>query len=218
MTARLHDRWFALCGVLFVVLELGGAFLAMGTGKTHDLTISSTTSDIAKAIAHPVGVGTWAGAYMEIVSVVFFLAFAVGIAEKLGGGLLGSLARLTAAANVGAGVVTLGIGDAISYGAGHGLTVPVAHGLVIVSEAAYVCSWFIVAGFLAVVGILALRAGRRIVGWSALGIVAYTLVLTPVSVDNAGQFSQILFLLWVAGTSIALVRREARRAVAPAVA
>lgn len=218
MTARLHDRLFALCGILFVVLELGGAFIAMGTGKTHSLTVSSSTADIAKAIAHPVGAGTWIGAYMEIVSVVFFLAFAVWISEKLGGGLVGSVVRLTAAANAGAGIVSLGLGDAISYGAGRGLTVPVAHGLVIANEAAYVCSWFIVAGFLAAVGTLALRAGRPVIGWSALGIVAYTLVLTPLSVDNLGQFSQLLWPVWVVAASIALVRREPSRAVAPAIA
>lgn len=218
MTARLHDRLYALCGILFVVLELGGAFIAMGSGKTHSLTVSSTTSDIAKALAHPVGTGIWVGAYMEIVSVVFFLAFAAWVTEKLGGGLLGSVARLVAAANAGAVVVSLGIGDAISYGAGRGLTVPVAHGLVIANEAAYVCSWFVVAGFLAVVGLLALRAGRRITAWSAFAIVALTLVLTPASVDNLGQITQLLWPLWVLGVSIAFVRREPRRAVTPAVA
>lgn len=218
MTARLHDRLYALCGILFVVLELGGAFIAMGSGKTHSLTVSSTTSDIAKALAHPVGTGIWVGAYMEIVSVVFFLAFAAWVTEKLGGGLLGSVARLVAAANAGAVVVSLGIGDAISYGAGRGLTVPVAHGLVIANDAAYVCSWFVVAGFLAVVGLLALRAGRRITAWSAFAIVALTLVLTPASVDNLGQITQLLWPLWVLGVSIAFVRREPRRAVTPAVA
>lgn len=206
MTTRLQDRWFALSGILFVVLELGGAFISIGAGKTHNLTISSTTSDIAKAIAHPVGTAVWAGAYMEVVSVVFFVAFAVWLTARLGGGLLGSTARLIAAANAGGAIVSLGIGDAVAYGAGRGLTVPVAHGLVIVNEAAYVASWFVVAGFLAVVGTLALRAGHRIIGWSALAIVAYTLVLTPLSVDNLGQFSQILWPLWVVGVSIAFLR------------
>jgi hypothetical protein len=217
MTARLHDRLFALCGILFVVLDLGGAFLAMATGKTHSLTVSSTTSDIAKAIAHPVGAAVWAGAYMEIVSVVFFLAFAVWAAEKLGSGLLGSVARAAAIANAGAVIVSLAIGDAISYEAGRGMSVGVARALVTVNEAAYVCTWFGVAGFLAALGILALRSGRRIVGWSALGIVAYTLVLTPLSVDNAGQFSQLLWFVWVVGASIALVRSP-RRASAAVVA
>jgi hypothetical protein len=217
MTARLHDRLFAACGVLFVVLELGGAFIAMGTGKTHDLTVSSTTSDIASALAHHVGTGTWVGAYMEIVSVVFFLAFAAWVTEKLGGGALGSIARMAATANAAAVVVSLGIGDAISYGAGRGMTVPVAQALVTVNEATYVCSWFVVAGFLAVVGVLALHAGRRIIGWSALGIVALTLVLTPLSLDNLGQLTQMLWLVWAVGVSIALARSP-RHARLPVVA
>lgn len=210
MTARMHDRLFALCGVLFVVLELGGAFIAMGSGKTHDLTVSSTTSDIAKAIAHPVGAGVWAGAYMELASVFFFLAFAAWATKKLGGGLLGSAARLAAAANAGAGLVALGIGNAISYEAGSGMSVHTARALVTVNEAVYVSTWFVVAGFLAAVGLLALRAERRIVGWSALGIAAYTLVLTPLSLDNLGQFSQMFWLVWVLGTSIALARTPRR--------
>lgn len=210
MTARMHDRLFALCGVLFVVLELGGAFIAMGSGKTHDLTISSTTTDIAKAIAHPVGTGVWAGAYMELASVFFFLAFAAWATEKLGGGLLGSAARLAAAANAGAGLVALGIGDAISYEAGSRMSVATARALVTVNEAVYVSTWFVVAGFLAAVGLLALGTGRRIVGWSALGIAAYTLVLTPLSVDNLGQFSQIFWLVWVLGVSVALARTPRR--------
>ncbi|HLX19528.1 MAG TPA: hypothetical protein VKR23_05200 [Gaiellaceae bacterium] len=217
MTARLQDRLFAACGVLFVVLELGGALVAMGSGKTHSLTVSSTTSDIAKAIAHPVGAGTWAGAYMEVVSVCFFLAFAAWMADKLGGGLVGGVARLTAAATAGVTLVSLGVGDAISYEAGHGMSVGVARALVTVNEAAYVCSWFAVAAFLAAAGILALRSGRRVLAWSAFAIVALTLVLTPLSLDNLGQLTQLLWLLWAAAASIALVRRPVSRTV-PAVA
>jgi hypothetical protein len=212
MTARLHDRFFAACGILFVVLELGGAFAAMGTGKTHSLTISSTTSDIASAIAHPVGTGTWIGAYMEVVSVCFFLAFAVWVTERLGGGLLGSVGRLAATANAGATLVSLGIGDAISYEAGRGLSVPIARMFVTVNEAVYVCTWFAAAGFLAAAGLLALRAGRRVAGWSAVAIVALTLVLTPLSLDNLGQMTQLLWLVWAVCVSVALARapRSAR--------
>jgi hypothetical protein len=214
VTARTHDRLFAACGILFVVLELGGAFLAMGTGKTHGLTVSSTNADIATALAHPAGAGTWVGAYLEIASVCFFLAFAVWVAEKLGGGLLGSVARLAATANAGAGVVSLGVGDAISYEAGRGMSVDVARALVTVNEAIYICTWFVVAGFLAALGLLALRAGRRVVGWSALAIVSLTLVLTPLSFDNLGQMTQMLWPLWVVGVCVALVRTPQRHPVA----
>jgi hypothetical protein len=216
MNAR-SDRLFALCGILFVALQLGGTFLAMAAGKTHDLTIGSSTGRIARALAHPVGAGVWAGAYMEMLSVCFFLAFAVWAAERLGGGLLGSLIKLAAAAAAGGGIVALAIINVISYRAGHGMSLDVAKTLVTTGEAVYVATWFLNATLLTAAGLLALRTGRRTIAWSALAIVVYTLVLTPLSVDNAGQFSQILFLLWIVATSIALARRSpvpARGAVA----
>ncbi len=216
MTERLHDRWFALCGIVFVVLELGGTFLSMGSGKTHGLTVGTSTTDIAHAIATPVGAGVWAGAYMELLSVGFFLAFAVWLADRLGGGMLGSIVRLAAAAGAGGGLGSLALMNVISYRAGHGMGMDAAKTLVTASEAIYVGTWFLTATMLAAAGILAVRAGRRSIGWSAIAIAAYTLVLTAVSFDGAGQFSQLLYLLWVVATSIALARgqREPARAVA----
>jgi hypothetical protein len=208
MHERTQNRLFALCGILFVALELGGTFLAMATGKTHDLTIGSSNAAISRAIAHPVGAAVWAGAYLEMLSVCFFLAFAVWAAERLGGGLLGSLMKLAAAAAAGGGIVALAIINVISYQAGHGMGLEVAKTLVVTGEAVYVATWFLNATLLVAAGLLALRSGRRAIGWSALAIVAYTLVLTPLSVDNAGQFSQLLYLLWIFATSISLVRGE----------
>jgi hypothetical protein len=215
------DRLFALCGIVFVALELGGTFLAMAAGKTHDLTIGSSTGSIARALAHPVGAAVWAGAYMEMLSVCFFLAFAVWAAERLGGGLLGSIIKLAAAAAAGGGIAALAIINVISYRAGHGMSLDVAKTLVTTGEAIYVATWFLNATLLTAAALLALQSGRRVIGWSALAIVAYTLVLTPLSVDNAGQFSQLLYLLWVVATSIALARRStvpARGRVAAAAA
>ena len=217
MNAR-NDRLFALCGIAFVALQLGGTFLAMAVGKTHDLTIGSSSASIARAIAHPVGAGVWAGAYMEMLGVCFFLAFAVWAAERLGGGLLGSITKVAASAAAGGGVVALAIINVISYRAGHGMSLDVAKTLVATSEAVYVATWFLNATLLTAAGLLALRNGLRLIAWSALAIVAYTLVLTPLSVDNAGQFSQLLYLLWIAGTSITLSRRSAVAASGPVTA
>jgi hypothetical protein len=214
MTARLHDRWFAACGIAFVVLELGGTFLSMASGKTHDLTVGSSTAAISRAIATPVGAGVWAGAYMELLSVGFFLAFAVWLAERLGGGPLGSIVRLAAAATAGGGLVSLAFINVISYRAGHGMGMDVAKTLVTASEAVYVGTWIFTATLLAASGLLALRAGRRAIGWSAVAIVAYTLVLTPISFDGAGQFSQLLYLAWVVVTSIVLGRATRERPAA----
>jgi hypothetical protein len=101
------------------------------------------------------------------------------------------------------------------------MSLDVAKTLVTTSEAVYVATWFLNATLLTAAGLLALRAGRRLIAWSALAIVLYTLVLTPLSLDNAGQFSQILYLMWVVGTSVALARRSsvlARGRVPPATA
>jgi hypothetical protein len=217
MTSRLQDRWFALCGIAFVVLELGGTFLAMASGKTHDLTIGSSSADIARAIAHPVGTSVWTGAYMELLSVGFFLAFAVWAADRLGGGLLGSIVKLAAAAAAGGGIVSLAAMNVVSYRAGHGMGLDSAKTLVVLGEAVYVATWILDATLLAAAAILALRFGRRVIGCTAAAIVVYTLVFTPLSVDNAGQFSQMFFLVWVVGTSVALARSP-RRAPAPAFA
>jgi hypothetical protein len=208
MHGRTHDRLFAVCGILFVALQLGGTFLAMASGKTHDLTIGSSDAAIARAIAHPVGAAVWAGAYLELLSVCFFLPFAVWAAERLGGGLLGSTMKLAAAAAAGGGIVALAIVNVISYRAGHGMGLDDAKTLVTTSEAVYVATWLLNATLLTAAGLLALRKGRRAIAWSALAIVAYTIVLTPLSVDNAGQFSQLLYLLWIVAAGVALARDE----------
>jgi hypothetical protein len=217
MTARLHDRLFAACGIAFVAFELGGTFLAMATGKTHDLTAGTSTAALAAAIAKPVGAGVWAGAYLELLSIGFFLAFAVWAAARLGGGLLASVVRAAAYAGAGAGVVALAVTNTLSYRAGHGIGLDNARTLTTLSESVYVGTWFLTATFLAAAGILAVREGRRALGWSALAITAYTLVLTPLSVDGAGQFSQLLWLAWVVCASVALVRSP-RRVPAAAIA
>jgi hypothetical protein len=72
--------------------------------------------------------------------------------------------------------------------------------------------------YLLAVAPLALASGRRIVGWSAIALAAFTLVGAAASPKDAGQFSSLLVLFWIVGTSIALVRKEPRRASAPAVA
>src|SRR6059058_3206837 len=74
MNERTHDRLFAGCGVAFVVLTLAGAGIATAGGKTHNLTISSTPTQIADAVVKPAGTAVWIGAYLEFLSVGAFLA------------------------------------------------------------------------------------------------------------------------------------------------
>jgi hypothetical protein len=203
MIGRTQDRLFAVCGIAFVALELGG--VALG-GKTHHLTVSSSAAQIAHALAKPAGTLSWVGGYLELLSFGCFLAFAVWACTRLGGGLLGQIARAAGASYATLSVASLAVVDAISYRAGHGLDVQLGRTLVSVNEALYVGSWFLIAFFLLAAGASALGSARRSLGWSAIGIALFTLLATAVSVSGLGQFGILLFFAWVVCASVSLAR------------
>jgi len=218
MSNRLQDRVFAACGIASVVVELAGTFVSMADGTTHRLTFSSGTAAIAKAFATPASTAVWVGAYLELVSFGLFLAFAVWACEKLGGGMLGSIGRAAATAYVAVSVASLSVLNAMAYLAGDGIGIDTARTLVILNGALFVATWFLTAFFLLAVGPLALRGGRRVVGWSAIGVAAFTLVGVAAAPADAGQLSSLLALVWVAAASAALVRAEPERRAVAAVA
>jgi hypothetical protein len=214
----MKDRWFALCGIASVVVELVGTFIQMGSKDTHSLTWTSSDSAIAKAFSHHATTVVWVGAYLEIVSAGLFLVFAVWLCTRLGAGVLGSIGRAMAIVNAAAGLTSLALLSTAAYLAGHALPLSTARVLVTLNGATYVTTWFTSAFFLLAVAPLALAQGRRIIGWSAVAIAAETLIGAPVNPGNLGQFSSLFTLIWVAGTCIALLRREPRHAPVPAVA
>jgi hypothetical protein len=218
VSERILNRLCAAAGIAYVVLGVLGVVVASVGGKTHNLTVGSTRSEIMSAVGSPAGTGVWVGAYIEMLSMILLLAFAVWASVRLGGGVLGSIMRGAAIASVGAGVVSLAIGDTISYRAGHGLGVDTATVLVTLNEAVYVGTWFLNVALLLSAGALALSSARRVLGWSALAIAAYTLVGAAVSFDNAGQFGVLMMMAWVIGASIALARGETRQGRAAALA
>ena len=218
MNERTHDSLFAGCGIAFVVLTLVGAGIATVGGKTHNLTISSTSTQIAHAIAKPAGTAVWIGAYLEFLSVGAFLAFAVWACIKLGGGLLGAIARASATGYATAIVASLAIMAALAHRAGHGIGVQLATTLVTLNEALYVGTWFLSVFFLLAAGALALSGTRRVLGWSAIGVATITLIGTAVSLENLGQLSSLLWLTWIVYASVALARGKQAEARAVAVA
>jgi hypothetical protein len=218
MNERTHDRLFAGCGIAFVVLTLLGAGIATAGGKTHNLTISSTPTQIAHAIAKPAGTAVWVGAYLEFLSVGAFLAFAIWACMKLGGGLLGAIGRAAATGYATVTITSLGIMAGIAYRAGHGISVQLASALVTVNEAVYVATWFLTVFFLLAAGALALAQMRRVLGWSAIGLAAVTLIGTAVSLENLGQMSGMLWFAWIVFASITLARRKRERSAVVAVA
>jgi hypothetical protein len=218
MNERTHNLLFAGCGIAFVVLELVGSIIASVGGKTHNLTISSTPPQIAHAVAKSAGTAVWIGAYLEVLSVGAFLAFAVWACAKLGGGLLGAIGRTAATGYSTLIVASLGVTAALAYRAGHGIGVQLATTLVTLNEALYVGTWFLAVFFLLAAGALALTHMRRALGWSAIGVALLTLIGTAVSVESVGQFSVMLWFAWIVYASIAIARGKPAPARAIAVA
>ena len=215
MIQRLHDRLFAGSGIASVILMLAGT--GIGTlGHNRNLTISSSPSDVARALAKPASAVYWTGAYIELLSFGFFLAFAIWACAKLGGGVLGQVARAAATGYATLSIGGLAVMDAIAYRSGKGIGVQLGTTLVTLTEALYVCTWFLAAFFLLAAGPLALAAGRRALGRSAIAVAVIQLVLTAVSVDDLGQMTFLLWLAWIVYASFALARSE--RAPAGAVA
>jgi hypothetical protein len=114
-------------------------------------------------------------------------------------------------------IASLALLDAIAYRSGKGMSVQLGSTLVTVNEALYVGTWFLAVFFLLSVGALALSSGHRVLGRTAIGIAMIQLVTTAVSVDNLGQMSFTLWLVWIVGASIALARGTSERIHARAV-
>jgi hypothetical protein len=202
MNDRQQDRFFAGAGIASVALMLAG----FGIGHSRMLTISSTPAQVAHALAKPAGSATWVGAYLELLSFGCFLAFAIWACTKLGGGVLGRIAVAAATAYTTLSVAALGLMDAVAYRSGKGIGVQLGSTLVTVNEALYVCTWFLAAFFLLAAGPLALAAGRRALGRSAIGVAAIQLIATAASVDNVGQMTFFLWLIWIVYASFSLAR------------
>jgi hypothetical protein len=200
-----RNTMFAAFGVGSVVVELAGVGVG-AIGNRAFVTITSSPAEVRAAYDTHVTTAAWAGAYLEMLSVGLFLAFAIWACARLGGGVLGSVAAGAAVAYTAVTTVALAMGDTLSYRSGHGMSIQLATTLTTLNEALYVTTWFLSVFFLLALAPMAITAGRRVVGWTAVGIAAVILVTSAVSLDNFGQMSNVLWLLWVAGTSVALAR------------
>ena len=195
-----------------------GALVAMIGGKTHELTVGTSTAKLAQNLAAPASPATWVGAYVELIGTVLFLCFAAWACLRLGRSIWSVVGIAAATAYTAVTVSALALMDAISYRAGHGIGTALARTVVTVNEAMYVTTWFLFALFLVAAAVLALAAGRRLLGTSAAAIAAFTLVAAPISFNGIGQASEMLFFAWTLGASITLLRRRPQPAAIPVTA
>ena len=113
-------------------------------------------------------------------------------------------------------VASLGLLDAIAYRSGKGMSVQLGSTLITVNEALYVGTWFSLCSFSCP---SAHWRSRRVIACSAgaaIAIAVVQLVTTAVSLDNLGEMTFTLWLVWIVGASIALARGTNEQAPARA--
>jgi len=216
MAGRTQDRLFAGCGIASAVLVHVGLFVGVASGQAF-VNLGSSPEKVTRALANPAGTGVWVGAYLDLLGFAAFLAFAPWASAKLGGGLLGAVARAAGASYAALGIAAWCVLDAVEFRAGHGMGTQLATALTNINEALYVGSWFLSAVFLLAIGALALTSARRVLGWSAIAIALLSLVAAAAPANSLAENAVLLWFIWIVFASISLARGERTRAEAVAV-
>jgi hypothetical protein len=183
-----HDRLFAACGIASAVLVHVGLFVGLASGAAF-VTLASSPATVAHQLAHPAGAGVWIGAYLGLLGFGAFLPFSVWATTRLGGGLLGAIAKTIASAYASVGIAS-----------------QLATALTNINEALYVGSWFLSAFFLFAVGALALTSARRALGWSAILVALLTLAGAAAPMNGLAENPVLLWFIWIVWASIVLAR------------
>jgi hypothetical protein len=188
-----------LSGALFVVLELAGVIVGSAGGRSM-AALGDPTSKIVRSISEPAGTAVWIGAYLEYAALVAFAVFAIW-AFRERRGLLATTGLVASTVYVATTVASLVAGDAISYGASHGLGTQPLLALFYLQSGLYFATWGLAAAFL-----LLAPAG----GWlrrSAVVIAALLLIAMAFPTAGPAQFPNMLFLFWVLAASVKMARR-----------
>jgi hypothetical protein len=217
MNERTQDRLFAACGIASALLVHVGLFVSLASGQAF-VNLDSSPAKVTNALAKPAGTGVWVGAYLSLLGFGAFLAFAPWATAKLGGGILGAVARAAGASYVALGIAAWCVLDAVEFRAGHGMGTQLATALTNINEALYVGSWFLSAFFLLAAGALALTSARRVLGWSAIAIALLLFAGAAAPTNGLAENTVLLWFIWIVWASISLARSERAPAGTVAVA
>ena len=209
---RRLNRLGASAGLLYVVLVLVGvnAFPKGNAG------ILAPRQEIARDVAaHPADAGFWTGIFLEglgLLVLIFFLARLWDVLRSAEGG--SGWLSMTA---LGAGLVSVAVklasfplGTVAFYEVSRGgLDPQLAATLIHANDISFVATWAVDAVFLAATAATALRTGAlpRWAGWSAAAIAPLMLAAVAMATSDSAQLPTALFLFWIVGVSIHLVRR-----------
>jgi uncharacterized membrane protein len=194
MSEQRFSRLFWLSGALFVVLELAGTFIGR-----EMVTIGDPTTKIVKTFSDTAGNQVWVGRYLEMLSLGAFAVFAATVFRRRRD-ILSVAGLVVSACFVAVSAVSLMVGGVLEYRAGHGLGVQGILILFDLESALYFATWALAAGFLLL---------APVTGWwrrSAVAIAALSLVGLAMPTKAPGQFSVMLFLVWVLALSVSRAR------------
>jgi hypothetical protein len=209
---RRLNRLGASAGLLYAVLVLVGvnAFPKGNAG------ILAPPQEIARDVAaHPADAGFWTGIFLEglgLLVLIFFLArlWSVLRSAEGGNGWLSMAALGAGLVSVAIKLASFPLGTVAFIDVGDGSVDPqLAATLIHANDISFVVTWAVDAVFLAATAATALRTGAlpRWAGWSAAAIAPLMLAAVAMATSDSAQLPTALFLLWIVGVSIRLMRR-----------
>jgi hypothetical protein len=213
MAPRVLARSGAACGLAYVALAVVGNDVLAGGGDPP--APSASPAAVGAFIAgHPTTTEVWIGAYLDVLALLAFIVFVAylhGVLRRadrdggflptvvLGAGLVASAVKLASFAP----------GFALLYRAQDGISPQLATALFDMNNAAFALDWALSALMLAATAGVVLRTDvlPRWVAWSALAIAPLLLASVPLLTLGDGPPVFLFALLWIIGTSVALIRR-----------
>lgn len=211
-------RLGALAGIAYVVLQMVG-LIAGNLASTAPFSIFPSTSQAARIAATATPQGVWIGLGLAVLSVPFFVVFAVRLWIALRGAaadvsLLPTTALIAAGVAATLSLASFAVAAALDASAGHGLDSQGAMILSYLSSTMDMSNWPVLGLFLIAAGVAGVRE-RSLpawTAWAALPVGVATAVADLAATSDLAQMVQLLPLLWIIATSIALVARPGRAA------
>jgi len=208
----------ALAGIVYVVLQMVG-LVAGSLASTVPFSIFPSTSEAARIAAATTPRGVWIGLGLAVLSVPFFVIFAVRLWIALRGatahtGLLPTTVPIAAGVAATLYLASFAVAAALDASAGHGLDSQGAMVLSYLRGTMDMLSWPVLGLFLVAAGVAGVR-DRSLPTWTAWAAVVVGVAAAAVAVvatSDVAQMVQTLPQLWIVATSIALVARPGRAA------
>lgn len=220
MSQQKWRRFGFACGIAYVVLAILGSDVLAGRGEVPGL--DATQDRIGSYVANnPTTAQEWAGGYIEVLALLFFICFLASLWSFLrqaegGNGVLATTA-------FGAGLVSVAVkfagfpaAAALSLRASDGVDSQLAAALLDMNNFSFVLTGALGAVLLLASAAIVIQtmALPRWLGWSAVVIAFGLLAGVATATSGAIFLPTLLYLVWVVVASVILFRTKEDATVA----